>query len=102
MIPQAKPLSGCVSNVTQLQQVLKYNPFIIGRYSTPKVLKLIAPISPKQQSVLNQLKTLPLKKEMLSDLETNDKYINITEKLFGQIARTLTIENNKNVRTNYP
>lgn len=81
---------------------MKYNPFIIGTYSTPKVLKLIAPISPAQQSVLNQLKTSPLKEKMLYVLETNDKYINITEKLFGQIARTLTIENNKNVRTDYP
>lgn len=101
LIPQAKPLSGCVSNVTQLQQVLKYNPFIIGTYSTPKVLKLIEPISPAQKSVLKQLKTLPLNKKMLYVLETNDKYIFITEKLFGQIARTLTIENNKNVRADY-
>lgn len=102
LIPQAKPLSGCVSNVTQLQQVLKYKTFIIGTYSTPKVLKLIEPISPAQKSVLKQLKNKPLDENMLYRLERNSKYVKITEKLFGQIARNLTIENNKNVRADYP
>ena len=102
LIPEAKPLSGCVSNVTQLQPVLKHNPFIIGLYSPTKVLKLVKPISPAQEIVRNDLKTLPLTGEMISVLENNDKYIKITEKLFGQIARTITIENNKNVRIDFP
>ena len=102
LIPQAIPLSGCASNVTQLQQILKSNPFRRGTYSTLKVLKLIAPISGRQKRILKQLKTSPLTQSNLEVLERNPKYRKMTERLFGKIARTITIENNKNVQTDYP
>ena len=102
LITEAIPLSGSASNVTQLRKISKYSPLRVGTYLTPKVLKLIEPRSPAQKAVLKQLKTLPLHQNMLYHLEQNSKYVKITEKLFGQIARNLTIENNKNVGADYP
>lgn len=101
LITEAIPLSGSASNVTQLRKISRYNPLRVGTFSTPKVLTLFKP-SPAELAVLNQLKNKPLDENMLSVLEQNSKYIKITEKLFGQIARNLTIENNKNVRADYP
>ena len=101
LITEAIPLSGSASNVTQLRKISRYNPLRVGTFSTPNVLTLFKP-SPAELAVLNQLKNKPLDENMLSVLKQNSKYIKITEKLFGQIARNLTIENNKNVRADYP